>query len=186
MPDDRLLFAQAHLELHPRVAAQHFDCAVGARLTARPMPALQAAFASVAQDLSTHMPASPQAVPEAVCIRLLPNETKRRGPSLRAALTTAYALVLARAAPDRAEAVETRAADVIRYEVMCGLTDEASTAQGRAVGRQRFDVLVQTRPEFRDLLDRAAVEVAEARREPLESPACAAERRTLSPLPGAG
>ena len=37
---DRWLMAIAHAELRPPYVAQHFDCAVGARLTAEPMPAL--------------------------------------------------------------------------------------------------------------------------------------------------
>lgn len=183
--DDRMLFAQAHMDLRPRIAAQHFDCAVGARLTAHPMPALQAAFDAVADDLAAHLPARPGPPPGAVCIRLLPGETVRPGPSLRAALTTAYALILSRAAPDRAAAIGTRAADVVDSEVLCGLSDPAAAAEGRAIGRARFDALVEGTSEFGDLLDRAAAEVAQARRDPLESPGCAAERRTLSPLPGA-
>lgn len=186
LPDDRLLFAQAHLEVRPELAAQHFDCAVGARLTVRRLPALTKVFQALAEEVSARLPREVGPAPAGVCVRLLAGEGAQRGPSRRAALIEAYAQTLRRLAPDRAEAVSARAGDVAEAEALCGLADQTAVNQGRTVGRETFDVLFHTRLAFRDLMDQAAVEVAEVRRDPLESPACAAERRTLSPLPGAG
>lgn len=185
VPDDRLLFTQAHLEVRPELAAQHFDCAVGARLTVRLLPALTEVFRALAEEVATRLPRDVGPAPTGVCVRLLPGEGAQRGPSRRAALIEAYAQALRRLAPDRAQAVAARTGDVAQAEALCGLADQAAIDQGRAVGRAAFDLL-HSRPEFRQLMREAAVEVAEARRDPLESPACAAERRTLSPLPGGG
>jgi len=185
LPDDRLLFAQAHLDVRPELAAQHFDCAVGGRLTARRLPALTKVFQTLAEEVATRLPRNVETAPNGICVRLLPGEGAQRGPSRRAALIEAYAQALRHLAPDRAEAVSARAGDVARAEALCGLADQAAVDQGRTVGREAFGLL-HTRPAFRQLMGQAAVEVAEARRDPLESPACAAERRTLSPLPGGG
>jgi hypothetical protein len=183
--DDRLLFAQAHLEVRPELAAQHFDCAVGARLTVRRLPALTGVFRTLAEEVATRLPRDPGPSPADVCVRLLPGEGVQRGPSRRAALIEAYAQALRRLAPDRSGAVSARADDVAEAEALCGLSNATAIDQGRAVGREAFQIL-HSRPAFRQLMDEAAVEVAEARRDSLESPACAAERRTLSPLPGGG
>ncbi|HEV2081453.1 MAG TPA: hypothetical protein VGR32_03260 [Brevundimonas sp.] len=182
--DDRLLFAQAHLELHPRVAAQHFDCAVGARFTAAPRPALAAVFGRVAREVEARVPLDVTPA-VGVCARLRPEEGGQRGTSRRAALAAAYGLAMARLAPDRSAAVAARTDDLIASEILCGLADADASARGRAVGAQVFADL-SADPIFADLLTRAMPEVAEARRDPIESPACAAERRTLSRLPAAG
>jgi hypothetical protein len=186
LPDDRLLFAQAHLEVRPELAAQHFDCAVGARLTVRRLPALTGVFRALAEEVPSRLPRDVGSAPAGVCVRLLPGEGAQRGPSRRAALVEAYAQALRRLAPDRSGAVSARADDIAQAEALCGLTDQAAVNHGRKVGREVFDVLFHTRPAFRDLMAQAALEVAEARRDPLENPGCAAERRTLSPLPGGG
>jgi hypothetical protein len=185
-PDDRLLFAQAHLEVRPELAAQHFDCAIGARLTVRRLPALTKVLQALADEVAVRVPRDVGPAPAGVCVRLLPGEGAQRGPSRRAALVEAYAQALRRLAPDRSQAVSARAGDVASAEALCGLADQAAVDQGRTVGREAFDVLFHTRPAFRDLVDQAAVEVAEARKDSIESPGCAAERRTLSPLPGGG
>jgi acid phosphatase (class A) len=183
LPDDRMLFAQAHLELHPRVAAQHFDCAVGARFAAVTRPALTAVFDRVAREVEARVPRD-VAPANGVCARLRPGEGVQRGTSRRAALAAAYGGAMARLAPDRATAVEMRTFDLIASEVMCGLTDAEASARGQAVGERIFaDLSVD--PDFAGLMTRAAVEVAEARRDPIESPGCAAERRTFRPPPGA-
>lgn len=186
LPDDRLLFAQTHLELRPRFAAQHFDCAVGARLTARPLPALTEVFTRLASEVAARAPVEAVEVGDAVCARLAPLEGRVRGASRRAALAAAYGEALARAAPDRAEAIRIRARDVALSERLCGLSDAGASDRGWAAGIDGFARLAASDAGFRELLDRAAVEVAEARRDTRESPACAAERRSLSPLPAAG
>jgi len=185
LPDDRLLFAQAHLEVRPELAAQHFDCAVGARLTVRRLPALTKVFQTLAEEVATRLPRDVEPSPAAVCVRLLPGEGVQRGPSRRAALIEAYAQALRGLAPDRSGAVSARADDIAEAEALCGLSDATAIDQGRAVGREAFGIL-HSRPAFRQLMHEAAVEVSEARRDPMENPGCAAERRTLSPLPGGG
>jgi acid phosphatase (class A) len=184
--DDRLLFAQAHLELRPELAAQHFDCAIGARLTARPLPGLTGAFQALAEVVAVRIPRDMGPASGGVCIRLIPGEGVQRGPSRRAALVEAYAQALRRLAPDRDAAIAARAGDIADAEVLCGLAGRSDVDQGRIAGREAFDVLFHTRPAFRALMDQAAVEISGARRDPVESPACAAERRSLSPLPDAG
>ncbi|MBX9576242.1 MAG: hypothetical protein K2X07_11440 [Caulobacteraceae bacterium] len=184
LPDDRLLFAQAHLELHPRVAAQHFDCAVGARLAAPPRPALTAVFERLAREVDSRVPLAATPV-DGVCARLRPGEGRQVGASRRAALAAAYGGALSYLAPDRVGAIAVRVGDLAESEVLCGLTDAATSRAGLSLGAAALDA-VTSDPAIRDLLDRAAAEVAEARRDTLESPGCAAERRTLSPLPGGG
>ena len=184
--DDRLLFAQAHLELRPELAAQHFDCAISARLTAQRLPGLTGVFQALAEAVAIRVPRDMGPASGEVCIRLFPGEGVQRGPSRRAALVEAYAQALRRLAPDREAAIAARAGDVAEAEVLCGLADRSAVDQGRIAGREAFDALFHTRPAFRVLMDQATVEVAEARRDPVESPACAAERRSLSPLPDAG
>lgn len=181
--DDRLLFAQAHLELRPALAAQHFDCAVGARLTARPLPALTRALERVAVEAVRDVPAPTRSVDAGqVCARLFPGEGASGETSRRAALARAYGLVLAELAPDRSEAVGRRARDVAEAERLCGLADAAAIDRGWVAGTDAFSRM-QADAAFGELLSQAAEEVARARRDPIESPACAAERRSLSPLP---
>lgn len=182
MPDDRMLFAQAHLELHPRVAAQHFDCAVGARFSAAPRPSLTAVFERLAREVGPE--ARDAGAHGEVCVRLRPGEAGPQRASRRAALAGAYAEALKRAAPDRAARIDLRARDLVASEILCGLSDRESSARGLVAGQVAFGRLAID-PEFAALLGRAAVEVAEARLDPLESPACAAERRVLSALPDA-
>jgi acid phosphatase (class A) len=176
-----MLFAQAHLELHPRVAAQHFDCALGARFGAAPRPALTAVFERLAREVEARV-ADDAAAAAGTCARLRPGEGVQRGTSRRAALAAAYAEAMKRLVPERAAAVSIRADDMIASEVLCGLTDAAAATRGAAVGRRIFADL-SADEAFLELMARAAEEVAEARRDPIESPACAAERRSLSPLP---
>jgi len=183
-PDDRMLFAQAHLELHPRVAAQHFDCAVGARFGAAPRPALTAVLEWLAREVEERVSLDPRPA-DGVCVRLRPGEGGQGGTSRRAALAAAYGLALAVLAPDRRAEITVRTGDLAASEVLCGLTDVAASRAGLAAGVTAFDALASD-PEFNGLLARAAPEVAQARRDRLESPACAAERRTLSPLPAEG
>ena len=184
MSDDRTMVAQAHQELHPRIAAQHFDCAVGARFNAAPRPSLSGVFERLAREVEARVPRDIVGPSAEVCARLRPNEGVQRGASRRAAMAAAYAEALKRLAPDRASAIAVRANDIIASEVLCGLTDEGASSRGRAVGTEVFAALSRN-AGFTDLMTRAALEVAEARRDPVESPACAAERRALNPLPAA-
>lgn len=184
LTDDRMMFAQAHLELHPRVAAQHFDCAVGARFGAAPRPALTGVFERLAREVEARVPHAVTPA-EGTCARLRPGEGRVPGVSRRAALVAAYSRVLSRAAPDRAGAIAARAGDLLDSERLCGLADEAALNRGWIVGSDAFFALMGE-DGFPARLEQAAAEVAEARRDPLESPGCAAERRTLSPLRDAG
>ena len=156
-PDDRMLFAQAHLELHPRVAAQHFDCAVGARFTAAPRPALTAVFERIAREVEVRVP-DDVAPATGLCARLRLGEGVQRGTSRRAALATAYGLAMTRLAADRAAAVGARTNDLVASEVMCGLTDGEAAARGRAVGDRVFADL-SADVAFAGLMTRAAAEV---------------------------
>src|SRR5690606_31950049 len=86
---DRWLMAITHAELRPPYVAQHFDCAIGARMTARPMPALTRLMARLQLDTvaagSIVRDQSPRLRPAAVdpqrrvCLRL--TEAGRASPS---------------------------------------------------------------------------------------------------------
>ncbi len=191
---DRWWLATAHAELRPPEAAQHFDCALGTRLAAKPRPALtrlmnrllvdSAAVASRMAEL--HPRSRPIAVDRDLqpCQRI--DAATRDTPSWPAAAAvagTAYGELFAELAPDRAEAARFIGGELGSSRVVCRMNWPQDVAAGTRAGRRVYATAHET-ADFRADLEAARAEIAAARVEGLSSPACAAERRALGPMPG--
>jgi len=190
---DRWLMAIAHAELRPPFAAQHFDCAVGARMTARPVPALTRlmtrlqldtlAVGSLARD---HSPRPrPVAVdPERrVCLRL--TEAGRASPSYpssAAAVGTAYGDLFSSLVPERSDAIQRIGREIGLSSAVCALAWPGDVTAGQQLGHAVYAAAAAA-PAFQDDLALARVEVTAAREPDLENPGCAAERRLFSTPP---
>ena len=193
---DRWWLATSHAEIRPPEAAQHFDCALGTRLTAAPRPALTRLMsrllvdgAAVTARLGERFPRSrPVAVDRTLqpCQRI--DETTRDTPSWPAAAAVvgaAYGEMFAELAPDRAEAAQFIGRELGRSRVVCRMNWPQDVEAGRAAGRRIYSTAHAT-AEFQADLEAARAEVAAARAEGLSNPSCAAERRALGPMPGGG
>ena len=195
-PSDRWWLATAHAELSPPEAAQHFDCALGTRLAARPRPALTRLMnrllvdsAAVSARLAER---HPRLRPVAVDRDLQP--CQRIGtstgdppswPPPAAEAAAAYGEMLAELAADRAEAARFIGRELGSSRVVCRMNWPQDVEAGQSIGRDVFRAALQT-PGFSADLEAARAELAAARAEGLTSPACAAERRALGPIPGGG
>lgn len=193
---DRWWLATAHVEIRPPEAAQHFDCVLGTRLAARPRPALRRLMNRLLVDSAavTRRLADlhPRRRPVAVDGELQPcqriDAATRDSPSWPAAgavAGAAYGEMFAALAPDRSEALRARGGEIGRSRAVCRMNWPQDVEDGLQVGR-RIYADAQTAPGFRADLEAARAEVAAARAEGLTSPSCAAERRTLGPMPDAG
>ncbi len=191
---DRWWLAIAHAELRPLEAAQHFDCALGTRLAAKPRPALTRLMnrllvdsAAVATRMAELHPRSrPIAVDRSLrpCQRL--DAATRDTPSWPAAAAvagTAYGELFAELAPDRAEAARFIGAEIGRSRAVCRMNWPHDVEDGQEAGR-RIYAAVRGSTEFRADQEAARAELAAARAEGLTNPSCAAERRALGPRPG--
>ena len=193
---DRWWLAIAHAELRPPEAAQHFDCALGTRLAARPRPALQRLMTRLLADADalTREAATargPVARPIAVdpelqpCQRVTPEvRNSPSWPAGGAVVGTLYGEAFAALAPDRAEQVRRIGREIGVSRVVCRMNGPRDVWTGELGGRELFD-LVSDAPEFRADLEAARAEVATARAESVTSPSCAAERRALGLRPDA-
>lgn len=194
---DRWWLAISHAELRPPEAAQHFDCALGTRLAAKPRPALDRLMgrlladsealtrAAAARRGSSPRPAArnPELQP---CQRTTPAmRDSPSWPSGGAVAGAVYGEAFAALAPDRGEAVRRIGREIGLSRMICRMNDPEDVSSGEAGGRVLFD-LIAASDEFRADLEAARIEVAAARAEGLTNPACAAERRALGPRPGAG
>lgn len=188
---DRWLMAIAHAELRPPFAAQHFDCAVGGRMTVQPMPALTrlmtrlqldtVAVGSIVRDQSAR--ARPAAVdPERrVCLRL--TEAGRASPSypsIAAAVGTAYGDLFSSLVPARSDAIQRVGREIGLSRAICALDWPGDVTAGQQLGHAVYTAAATT-PAFRDDLTLARVEVSAASTPGPESPGCAAERRLFPP-----
>lgn len=191
---DRWWLATAHAELRPPEATQHFDCALGTRLAAKPRPALTRLMnrllvdsAAVAARMAELHPRSrPIAVDRNLqpCQRI--DAATRDTPSWPAAAAvagTAYGELFAELAPDRAEAARFIGRELGSSRVVCRMNWLQDVAAGTRAGRRVYAAAHET-TDFRADLEAARAELAAARAEGLTSPACAAERRALGPMPG--
>jgi acid phosphatase (class A) len=187
---DRWLMAVAHAELRPPFVAQQFDCAVGARMTAQPMPALTrlmtrlqidtVAAGTIVRDRNP----SPRPRPAAddpqrrICVRL--TEAGRAAPSwpsIAAAVGTAYADLFSELDPDRSVPVQRIGREIGLSRAVCGLDWPGDVTAGDGLGHSVYAAVAST-PAFRDDLALARAEVTAARTAASpESPGCAAERR---------
>lgn len=193
--DDRWWLAIAHAELRPPEAAQHFDCALGTRLTQKRRPALERlmgrlladaeAFTREAARRHGHEPR-----PIARNPRLLP--CQRVTPALRdspswpaggAVAGTLYGEAVAAAAPDRATQARWIGAALGASRVVCRMNSERDVEAGERGAALLYPMIAAT-PDYQADLEGARAEIAAARAEALSNPSCAAERRALGPMPG--
>lgn len=190
---DRWLMAIAHAELRPPFAAQHFDCAVGARMTARPMPALTrlmtrlqidtATAGTIARDRSPRLRPAALDPERRVCLRL--SEAGRASPSwpsIAAAVGTAYGDLFSGLVPERSDAIQRIGREIGLSRAVCALDWPSDITAGQQLGHSVYAAAAAT-PAFQDDLALARAELSVARISGLENPGCAAERR-LFPAPG--
>lgn len=186
---DRWWMATAQAELRPPEAAQHFDCALGTRLTGAPRPALTRLMNrllidadSLTRRLATeYVRARPIAVDPSLqpCQRV--TDATRTGPSWPAGgavAGAAYGEMFAALAPDRAEALRRAGAEVGFSRVVCRMNWPGDARDGAEIGQALYARAAAT-PDFAADLEAARAEVAAARAEGLTNPSCASERRAL-------
>lgn len=184
---DRWYLAIRHVELRPAFAPQHFDCALGTRLGAAETPAFTDLFTRLGRDVeavwqklrSTRPRPIDLGTDRAACIRL-PEGDSGHGwsPSGGAALATAWAEAMADLAPDRAEQTRRIGREIGLSLSICGLAWPQDVAAGERLGQAVWQA-ARTDPAYRALADAARAELVTARADPLENPACAAERLAL-------
>lgn len=185
---DRWYLAIRHVELRPALAPQHFDCALGARLGAAETSAVTDLFTRLGRDVEALWQRLRTARPRpidigtdrAACIRL-PEGDSGHGwsPSGGAALATVWAEAVADLAPDRAEQTRRIGQEIGLSLSICGLAWPQDVAAGQRLGQAVWQA-ARTDPAYRALADAARAELATARTDPLENPACAAERLALA------
>lgn len=191
---DRWWMATSHAELRPPEAAQHFDCVLGTRLTARPRPALSRVMTRLLVDsasLTARLAAQrPRPRPVAVdpsrraCQRL--TEAQRSGgswPAAAAVAGAAWGELFATLAPDRSDAVRTMGREIGVSRAICATNWPSDVEDGARLGLALYDGAAAT-ADFAADVELARAEVAAARAEGPGSPACAAERRALGPARG--
>ena len=192
---DRWWLAIAHAELRPPEAAQHFDCALGTRLSARPRPALTRLMTRLLADadaltreaarkrghVSRPIARDPTLQP---CQRITAAmQDSTAWPAAGAVIGTVYGEAFAVLAPDRAADVRRIGREIGASRRICRMNSAADVAGGVTGGRELFDLIARS-PAFQTDLEAARIEVAAARTEGLSNPACAAERRALTSTPG--
>lgn len=194
---DRWWLAIAHAELRPPEAAQHFDCTLGTRLTARPRPALRRLMSRLLADADAltrqaaaargHVARPIAAEPELQpCQRVTPEvRNSPSWPSGGAVLGTLYGETFAALAPDRAEQARRIGREIGVSRFVCRMNSQPDVFSGEMGGRTLFEA-ISASEAFQADLEAARVEVAAARAEGLTNPSCAAERRALGPMRGAG
>ncbi len=184
---DRWYLAIRHVELRPAFAPQHFDCALGTRLGATETPAVVDLFTRLGRDVEAVWQKLRVARPRPIdigtdrtaCIRV-PEGASGHGwsPSGGAALATVWAEAVADLAPDRAEQTRRIGREIGLSLSICGLAWPQDLAAGERLGQAVWQT-ARTDPAYRELADAARAELAAARTDPLENPACAAERLAL-------
>lgn len=193
---DRWWLATAHAELRPPEAAQHFDCVLGTRLSARPRPALTRVMnrllvdsATLAARLATSNP-RPRPIAtdpsRRACQRV--TEAQRSGgswPAAAAVAGAAYGEMFAGLAPDRADAARAMGHEIGISRAVCAMNWPSDVEDGRRLGQAVYEQAAAG-PDFHAELEAARMELAAARAERLSSPACAAERRALGAKGQAG
>lgn len=176
--DDRRWLAMTHAELRPSLAAGLFDCALGARLSGARIPALTRIFARLQRDLDGAGRGRPAPSITVPCTR--PNWTPPQGWSGRMpALGVAYADVMARLAPDRAEALTATGRAIAESAVLCGLSTPEDAALATTLAHGVVAAVTRS-PAFAEDMADARAEIDAVRASGLTSPACAAERRALA------
>lgn len=191
---DRWRLATAHAVLSPRMAPQHFDCALGVRFAATPTPRLTALFDQMLKDangvaetakLRAFRPRPVGADPSrAACTTLTPaSRASASYPSGSAAVGAALGEAVAALDPARAEAAREIGHQIAVSRMICGMHYPADVAAGEAAGRAAFAEAAAT-PAFAADLEAARAELSAVRATGLTNPGCAAEAAALAqPLP---
>ncbi|WGM46134.1 Major phosphate-irrepressible acid phosphatase [Brevundimonas sp. NIBR10] len=191
---DRWLLATAHAELSPRLAAQHFDCALNARFASAPTPRLTALFDKVLKDangaaeLAKTRVFRPRPVgvdpSRAACTTVsAAGRASASYPSGSATVGSAYGEAMAALDPAHAAAAREIGHQIAVSRVVCGMHYPADAAAGEVLGRAVFAQIAAT-PAFQADLEAARAELAAVRATGLTNPGCAAERAALAlPLP---
>lgn len=191
---DRWLMATAHAEVRPPLALQHFDCALGVRLGSAPTPILDRMAARAFHDVQAaavlaragRLRSRPVADDPArrACQTLTPEARRSSAyPSSVAAAGAAYAEILARVAPDRAEAVRRIGHEIGVSRLVCAMAYPSDVAAAEALGRAVAAQIAAT-PAFQTDVAAARAEIEAARATGRTNPGCAAERAALAtPLP---
>ena len=191
---DRWLLATAHAELSPRLAAQHFDCALGGRFAAAPTPRLTALFDKVLKDANGAAEGAkarafrPRPVgvdpARAACTTVsAAGRASASYPSGSATVGSAYGEAVAALDPAHAVAAREIGHQIGVSRLVCGMHYPADVAAGEVLGRAVFAEIVAT-PAFQADLEAAQAELAAVRTTGLTNPGCAAERAALAlPLP---
>jgi len=191
---DRWSLATRHAELRPAIAISHFDCVVGARLTADDAPALVALLDRVLIDANA---AAELGKARAFRPRPVGVDAERRScqavsaagrasasyPSGSAAVGAAYGEAFATLAPDRATEVREMGRQIGLSRLVCAMHYPSDVEAGRGLGVAVAGAEAAD-PRFQPALVAARDELDRARASGLTSPACAAERLALAtPLP---
>lgn len=186
---DRWWLATAHAQLAAPEAAQHFDCALGARFAQKPRPALTRLMNRLLVDadrltrLLTERTPRPRPIKAIhgleACQRV--NDAIRDGsswPAGGAVAGAAWGEMFATLAADRAPAARRIGREIGLSRAVCRMNWPADVTDGAALGRRLYAAEAGS-PAFVADLEAARAEVASARAEGLTSPGCAAERLAL-------
>lgn len=191
---DRWLLATAHAELSPRLAGQHFDCALGVRVAAAPTPRLTAMFDRLLKDANGAAEAAktrafrPRPVgvdPDRLACTTLSAASRASAsyPSGSASVGATYGEAVAALDPAHAAAAREIGHQIAVSRVVCGMHYPADVAAGEALGKAVLAEAAAT-PAFAADLQAARLELAAVRATGLTNPGCVAEAAALAlPLP---
>lgn len=191
---DRWLLATAHAELSPRLATQHFDCALGVRFAGAPTPRLTAMFDRLMKDASgaadtakAHAfrprPVGVNAERPACTTASAAARASASYPSGAATVGTAYAEAMAALDPAHAAAARSIGHQIGISRLVCGMHYPADVVAAEPLGRAVFAEAAAT-PAFQADLEAAKLELIAVRATGLTNPGCVAEAAALAlPLP---
>lgn len=187
---DRWLLATRHAELRAPLAISHFDCVLGARLTADNSPRLIDLLSRVMTDANA---AAELAKARAFRPRPVGVDAERRPcqvvspagraspsyPSGSASVGAAYGEAFAVLAPDVADAAHEMGRQIGLSRLICAMHYPTDVREGMKVGQAVFNAETAS-PDFAPMLEAARAELAANRARGETSPACAAERAALA------
>lgn len=146
---DRWLLATAHSELSPRLAAQHFDCALGVRFASAPTPRLTAMFDKLLKDANEAAETAkarafrPRPVgvnPDRPSCQTVSEAGRKSAsyPSGSASVGAAYGEAVAALDPAHAEAARAIGHQIALSRAVCGMHYPADVAAGETLGKAVF------------------------------------------------
>jgi len=191
---DRWLLATAHADVSPKLAAQHFDCALGVRFASAPTPRLTALFDKLLKDANEAAETAkarafrPRPVgvnPDRPACQTV-SAAGRNSPSYpsgSAAVGVVYGEAVAVLDPSHAGAAREIGHQIAVSRAVCGMHYPADVAAGETLGKAVF-AEVAADPAFAADIEAARVELAAVRATGLTNPGCVAEAAALAlPLP---